>query len=253
MSLIGKLFLDELRSRLKLSDIIGQRIAVTRAGREFKACCPFHGEKTPSFTINDEKEFFHCFGCGAHGDHIGFLMRHDNMHFMETIETLATQAGMQVPKPTPQEREKYDRQDLYYKMMEETAKFFTNQLFEPTNVEILGYVRGRGLDDNTIAGFRMGYAPDDAQALRNYLKSKGYNDRDMVELCLTRKSTRGTDDYAFFRDRVMFPVMDKKGRVVAFGGRVLPYHMRPPQQNSNFTPPKYMNCLRGLSHHWVPP
>ncbi len=241
MSLIGKPFLDELRSRLKLSDIIGNRIAVTRKGREFQACCPFHSEKTPSFTINDEKEFFHCFGCGAHGDHIGFLMRHDNMPFMEAIETLATQAGMEVPKPTPQEREKYDRQDLYYKMMEDATKFFTNQLFEPHNAEIIEYVRGRGLDDNTIASFRMGYAPDDAQSLRVFLKSKGYSDRDMVELCLTKKSTRGTEDYSFFRDRVMFPVMDKKGRVVAFGGRVLPDYMRPPNPNSNFTPPKYMN------------
>lgn len=241
MSIIGKPFLDELRSRLKLSDIIGNRIAVSRKGREFQACCPFHSEKTPSFTINDEKEFFHCFGCGAHGDHIGFLMRHDNLPFMEAVETLATQAGMEVPKATPQERAKFDRQDLYYKMMEDAAKFFTAQLFEPKNADILAYVRNRGLDDKTIAEFRMGFAPDDAQALRVFLKQKQYSDSDMATLCLTKKSTRGTDDYSFFRDRVMFPVMDKKGRVVAFGGRVLPDSMRPSQPNSTFTPPKYMN------------
>jgi DNA primase len=241
MSLIGKPFLEELRSRLKLSDIIGNRIAVTRAGREFKACCPFHGEKTPSFTINDEKEFFHCFGCGAHGDHLGFLMRHDNMPFMEAVEVLATQAGMTIPKPTPQERERYDRQDIYYKMMEDAAKFFTAQLFDPKNADVLGYLRGRDLTDETIGAFRLGFAPDDGQAMRAHLKSKGYNDSDMVTLCLTKKSSRGTDDYGFFRDRVMFPVMDKKGRVVAFGGRVLPEQMRPPQQNSTYTPAKYMN------------
>jgi len=241
MSLIGKPFLDELRSRLKLSDIIGQRIQVQRAGREFKACCPFHNENTPSFTINDDKEFFHCFGCGAHGDHLGFVMRHDNLPFMEAVEVLAAQAGMQVPKPTPQDRERYDRQDLYYKMMEDATKFFIAQLFDPQNADVLAYVRGRQLNDGTISSFRMGYAPDDGQALRKFLKSKGYNDVDMVTLCLTKKSTRGTDDYSFFRDRVMFPVMDKKGRVVAFGGRVLPDHMRPPNPNSNFTPPKYLN------------
>ena len=212
-----------------------------RAGREFKACCPFHNENTPSFTINDEKEFFHCFGCGAHGDHIGFLMRHDNVPFMEAIETLAAQAGMQVPKPTPQERDKYDRQDLYLKMMEEATRFFTAQLFEPNNKDILGYVRGRGLSDETIASFRIGYAPEDGQSLRNQLKSKGFSDADMVTLCLTKQSTRGTEYYSFFRDRVMFPVLDKKGRTVAFGGRVLPDHMRPPNSNSNFTPPKYIN------------
>ena len=241
MSVISKSFLDELRSRLRLSDIIGQRTSVTRAGREFKACCPFHNEKTPSFTINDEKEFFHCFGCGAHGDHLGFVMRHDNLQFMDAVESLAALAGMQVPKPTPQEREKFDRQDLYYKMMEEATRFFTSRLFEPNNAEILNYLRGRGLNDETIAAFRLGYAPDDGQMLRTYLKSKNYNDGDMQTLCLTRQSTRGTEDYSFFRDRVIFPVTDKKGRVVAFGGRVLPDHMRPPNQNSNFIPPKYMN------------
>ena len=249
MSLIGKPFLDELRTRLKLSDIIGNRIAVTRKGREFQACCPFHSEKTPSFTINDEKEFYHCFGCGAHGDHLGFVMRHDNLPFMDAVETLATQAGMQVPKATPQERERYDRQDLYYKMMEEATKFFTAQLFETKNADILNYLRNRDLTEDTINQFRLGYAPDDAQSLRAHMKSKGYSDRDMVELCLTKKSTRGTDDYSFFRDRVMFHVMDKKGRVVAFGGRVLPDHMRPPQPNSTFTPPKYLNSAETPLFH----
>lgn len=233
--------MDELRSRLRLSDVIGQRVTVTRAGREFKACCPFHNEKTPSFTINDDKEFYHCFGCGAHGDHIGFVMQHDNLPFMEAIELLAAQAGMDVPKPTPQEREKFDRQDQYFKIMDAAARYFTNQLFEPKNQEILAYLKGRGLTDETINAFRLGYAPDEAQGMRQYLKAKGYNDHDLVELCLTKKSTRGTDDYAFFRDRVMFPVTDKKGRVIAFGGRVLPDHMRPPQSDSGFTPPKYMN------------
>lgn len=241
MSLIGKAFLDELRSRLRLSDIIGQRITVSRAGREFKACCPFHNEKTPSFTINDEKEFFHCFGCGAHGDHLGFVMRHDNMPFMEAIESLAAQAGMQVPKPSPQEREKFDRQDLYYKMMDAAAQFFTQQLFDPRHADTLDYLKNRGLTDETISAFRLGYAPEDEKVLREFLRAKNFTDDDMVTLCLTKKSTRGTADYAFFRDRIMFPVMDKKGRVVAFGGRVLPEHMRPPKPNSNFTPPKYIN------------
>lgn len=233
--------MDELRSRLRLSDIIGQRVSVQRKGREFQACCPFHNEKTPSFTINDEKEFYHCFGCGAHGDHIGFVMRHDNLPFMEAIEILAAQAGMQVPKPTPQEREKYDRQDLYFKTMEEAARYFTAQLYEPHNGEVLNYLRGRGLSDETISAFRIGYAPDDGQAMRTHMKSKGYNDADMRMLCITKQSSRGTDDYAFFRDRVMFPVTDKKGRIVAFGGRVLPDHIRPPNPNSSFIPPKYMN------------
>lgn len=241
MSAISKQFLDELRSRLRLSEIIGHRISVTRAGREFKACCPFHNEKTPSFTINDDKEFFHCFGCGAHGDHLGFVMRYDNLPFMEAVEMLAGQAGMQVPRPTPQDREKIDRQDKLYKIMEAAAQWFTAQLFDPVHADVLAYLRGRGLRDETIAAFRLGYAPDDGQALRVALKSKGYGDADLVDLCLTKRSVKGTEDYSFFRDRVMFPVTDKKGRIVAFGGRVLPETMRPPQQNTGFTPPKYMN------------
>jgi len=241
MSVISKPFLDELRSRIRLSDIIGNRIAVTRKGREFQACCPFHNEKTPSFTINDEKEFYHCFGCGAHGDHIGFVMQYDNAPFMEAIETLAAQAGMDVPKPTPQDRERIDRQDQYYKIMDAAAHWFTGQLFEAKNSDILAYLRGRGLSDETISAFRLGFAPDSFDGLRTYLKSKGFSDADMVTLCLTKASNKGGDPYVFFRDRVMFPVTDKKGRVVAFGGRVVPEHMRPPQQNTNYTPAKYMN------------
>jgi DNA primase len=241
MSVISKPFLDELRSRLRLSDIIGNRISTTRKGREFQACCPFHNEKTPSFTINDEKEFYHCFGCGAHGDHIGFVMQYDNAPFMEAVETLAAQAGMEVPKPTPQDRERIDRQDQYYKIMDAAAHWFTGHLFDPKNADILAYLRGRGLSDETISAFRLGFAPDSYEDLRNHLKDKGYADSDLVTLCLTKKSAKGGDPYVFFRDRVMFPVTDKKGRVVAFGGRVVPEHMRPPQHNSDYTPAKYMN------------
>jgi DNA primase len=242
MAVISKPFLDELRTRLTLSEIIGQRISITRKGREFQACCPFHNEKTPSFTINDDKGFYHCFGCGAHGDHIGFVMQHDNMPFMEAIETLAAQAGMEVPKPTPQDREKIDRQDQYYKLMDTATKWFTAQLFEPKNQDVLNYLRGRGLTDETIAAFRIGFAPDSYDALRDYLKSKGYSYDDMVTLCLLKRSQKGGDPYVFFRDRVMFPVTDKKGRVIAFGGRVVPDHMRPPKLTAGgYTPAKYMN------------
>jgi DNA primase len=102
-------FLDELRARLTLSDIVGKRLRLTRAGREFKACCPFHNEKSPSFYVNDDKQFFHCFGCGAHGDVIGFAMRHDRLSFPEAVENLAAQAGLAVPRDTPVEREKFDK------------------------------------------------------------------------------------------------------------------------------------------------
>lgn len=117
-------FLDDIRNRLTLSDVIGQRVPVTRAGREFKACCPFHKEKTPSFTINDDKQFYHCFGCGAHGDVVNFVMQHDNLPFPEAVELLAGQAGLQVPKFSPEESKKAKEQKDLYTLMDEAAKWF---------------------------------------------------------------------------------------------------------------------------------
>ena len=241
-------FLQELRNRVTLSEIIGRKIRVTRAGREFKACCPFHGEKTPSFTINDQKQFYHCFGCGAHGDAIGFLMQHDNLSFIDAIEVLAAEAGMQVPKQSPQEVKKAQRQKDLFALMEEATQFFQQMLFEPFNRDALNYIRDRGLDDEVLSTYRVGYAPDDGQALRKYLLAKGYPDAEMKEAGLTKDSSRGGDPYTFFRGRIMFPVPDRRGRVVAFGGRILPDHLRPPDRGS-FTPPKYINSTETPLFH----
>ncbi len=237
---INPRFLDELRNRITLSEVIGRRIKVTRAGRESKACCPFHSEKTPSFTINDDKQFYHCFGCGAHGDAINFVMQHDNVSFIDSVEMLAAEAGMQVPKQSPQEIEKAKKDKDLYALLEDATLFFEGVLHEQRNGDALGYLLDRGLTKETIAEFRVGFAPDDAQSLRKFLLSKGYNDNDMVKAGVLRNSKRAGEPYAFFRDRVMFPVPDRRGRIVAFGGRVLPEHMRPPQRG-DFVPPKYIN------------
>ncbi len=237
---INPRFLDELRNRLTLSEIIGRRIKVTRMGRESKACCPFHSEKTPSFTINDDKQFYHCFGCGAHGDIIGFVMQHDNVSFIDSIEMLAAEAGMEVPKQTPQEVEKSKKEKDLHALLEEATLFFEAHLHDQRNGDALGYLLDRGLTKETLAEFRVGFAPDDAQALRKFLLAKDYSDKDMITAGVLRKSTRGGEPYAFFRDRIMFPVPDRRGRIVAFGGRILPDHMRPPQRG-DFIPPKYIN------------
>lgn len=240
MSAISPRFLDEIRSRLTLSDIIGRRVKVTRAGREYKACCPFHHEKSPSFTINDDKQFYHCFGCGAHGDVVGFVMRHDNLSFIDAVEMLAAEAGLQVPKQSPQEVRKAQKQKDIYALVEEGTRFFEKTLRDSKHADALEYMRGRGIGDETIANFRIGFAPDNGQALRAHLKGKGYADKDMIEAGLLKASSRGKEPYAFFRDRVMFPVSDRRGRIVAFGGRILPEHLRPPQR-SDFKAPKYIN------------
>jgi DNA primase len=233
-------FLDELRDRLTLSEVIGRRVKLTRAGREFKACCPFHHEKSPSFYINDDKQFYHCFGCGAHGDVIGFLMQNDSLSFIEAVEALAAEAGMQVPQQSPQAVEQAKKEKSLHSLLDDTAKFFEAALREPRHRDALDYIQGRGVPEALMAAFRLGFAPEDGRALFRHLKDRGYETAQMVEAGVVRRSEKGGDPYSFFRDRVMFPVADRRGRVVAFGARVLPEHLRP-QAYANGKPPKYIN------------
>lgn len=214
-------FLDEIRARVPLSDIVGRRIALQRAGREYKAPCPFHAEKTPSFYINDQKSFFHCFGCGAHGDAVGFLMRHDGLPFPEAVEQLAGLAGLEMPKSEPEETQKYDRLKRLADALEAACKWFEAQLRAPAGREALAYLGRRGLDDRTIAEFRLGYAPPASEALRAALVGQGHEAAVLEEVGLLRRPDDGRSPYSFFRNRVIFPVADKRGRIIAFGGRIM--------------------------------
>jgi DNA primase len=231
-------FKDELRARVPLSDIIGKRMKLTRAGREHKGCCPFHKEKTPSFTVNDIKGFYHCFGCGAHGDSIGFLMSHDNMSFMDAVEHLAGLAGMQVPKPTAADEKKYKQQSSLYDLMEAAAAWYEQQLRDPKNKRIIRYLKERGLSGETAKSFRIGFAPED-DGLRQVLLKAGFKQGDLIEAGLFKQSTKKENEiYPFFRNRVIFPVQNLQGRVVAFGARVLPEaYGGPPGKDA----PKYIN------------
>ncbi|MBP2297993.1 DNA primase [Azospirillum picis] len=214
-------FLEELRSRLALSEVVSKRLRLIRAGREFKAPCPFHNEKSPSFYVNDQKGFFHCFGCGAHGDVIGFVMRHDNLGFPEAVEHLAGEAGLPVPRPTEEDRQRYERRKTLHDLVEQAARWFEQQLHAPVGRPGLDYLLRRGLDGDTIARFRLGYAPGDSGALRSHLGKQGFSDEDMVNAGLLKRPDDGRAPYSFFRNRVMFPVTDRRGQVVAFGGRIL--------------------------------
>ena len=235
-------FLDELRSRITLSDVIRKHVRLTRAGREFKGCCPFHNEKTPSFYVNDDKQFYHCFGCGAHGSVIDYVMRHDNLSFPETVETLAQLAGMQVPKSSPEDIAKAQKEKSLYTLMDEAAKWMESQLRAPSNKVPYDYIRERGVPEEVLASFRIGYAPGDMQGLRKYLLAQGYTDAQMIECGIVKTSEKAKEPYAFFRERVMFPVPDRRGRIVAFGGRILPDHLRAPDKG-DFKPPKYINSI----------
>jgi DNA primase len=213
-------FLDELRSRISLAELIGRRVRLTRRGREYVGLCPFHNEKSPSFCVVEDKGFFHCFGCGAHGDAIGYAMRADNVDFVEAIERLAGVAGLAVPQSTPQERERAQRQKTLLEAMQAAAEFYEKRLWSPFGRAGLDYLRARGLDDETIRRFRLGWAPEDRQSLRRALGAE-YPEPMLLEAGLIRASDRGGDPYDYFGNRVMFPITDRAGRVIAFGARTL--------------------------------
>ena len=212
-------FLDQLRSRISLSGMIARRVKLVRRGREFAGLCPFHHEKTPSFYVVEEKSFFHCFGCGAHGDVIGFIMRADNVDFVEAIEKLAEEAGLAVPRLTPQERERAQRQKTLLEATEAAAALYEAWLWGSGGERARSYLHSRGLDSETIRRFRLGWAPDDRQALRRDLASD-FSDALLIEAGLRRQGEAG-EAADFFRNRVIFPIGDRAGRVIAFGGRVL--------------------------------
>lgn len=221
MSQLPPAFLDEIKARVPLSEVVGQKLRIIRAGREYKACCPFHKEKTPSFTINDDKGFYHCFGCGVHGDVVSFLMEHDNLPFMEAVEILAARAGMQMPAPDPKAAQKAEQAKNLYDIMEMACALYQRALNGASARAARDYLAGRGLDAATIEQFRLGYAPVDSSALFQDLRREGAKESDLLLLGLIRQPEDGRSAYAFFRNRILFPVTDRKGRVVAFGARLL--------------------------------
>ena len=228
-------FLDEIRLRVLLSDSIARRVPLTRKGREFAGLCPFHKEKTPSFTVNDEKGFFHCFGCGAHGDVIGFEMRMDGISFPEAVERLAGVAGLALPKQSPEDREQAKKRTSLYEVMEAACIWFEARLADVGGKAGRDYLAGRGLEAEIITKFRLGWAPESRGALKEALAAQGISDGMMAEAGLTGIPDDGGKPYDRFRGRIIFPISDRGGRVVAFGGRALGDGM-PKYLNSPETP-----------------
>ena len=221
MQIQGK-FLDTLRSRLSIAEIVGEKVKLVRKGREFVGLCPFHHEKTPSFTVNEEKEFYHCFGCGAHGDAIRFLMEAHNYPFLEAVKELATRAGLALPQELNQ-RETEPQEDVasLRQVLQETTLWFHKNLFLAKNQEVLSYAERRGLTRETLKKFVLGYAPDGRHTLQTYLKEKGFSEETLLKAGLLVQGETTTVPYDRFRRRLMFPIQDIKGQVVAFGGRLL--------------------------------
>ncbi|MFO0294802.1 MAG: DNA primase [Rhodospirillales bacterium] len=214
-------FLDEIRNRLSCSAVVGRRVRLVKKGREFSGLCPFHNEKTPSFFVNDDKGFFHCFGCGAHGDVIGFLMRADGLAFPEAVERLAQDAGLEVPRQTPQDDAREARRKTLGDAVEAACAWFEQHLWSAAGQRGLEYFRGRGLAAETIRGFRLGFAPEGRDTLRLALRRQGFEDALLIEAGLLVRPDDGREPFDFFRGRAMFPIADRRGRIIAFGGRIL--------------------------------
>ena len=213
---IPQQFIDELLARVDIVDVIDTRVPLKKSGREYSACCPFHSEKTPSFTVSPQKQFYHCFGCGAHGTALGFIMEYEHMDFVEAVETLARSIGVEVPREGGETaRPKREFDDLYA-IMEQAAGFYRQQL--KTSPKAIDYLKGRGLSGQIAADYGLGYAPDAWDALLQQLGADATRAMHTAGL-LIEKDQGGY--YDRFRDRVMFPIRDRRGRVIAFGGRVI--------------------------------
>ncbi|MGH6719442.1 MAG: DNA primase [Alphaproteobacteria bacterium] len=214
-------FLDAIRARIGLGEAIARRVRLERRGREFVGLCPFHNEKTPSFTVVEDKGFFHCFGCGAHGDVIGFVMRADNLSFPEAVARLAEEAGLPMPASRPGDAEHARRQASLYEVVEQATRWFQAQLAGAQGHAARDYLHGRGLKAETIERFRLGHAPDSRGALKAALTSAGVPEPMLIEAGLLAQPDSGGASYDRLRGRVVFPISDPRGRVVGFGGRIL--------------------------------
>ena len=208
-------FIDELLSRVDIVDVINQRVELKKSGSNYSACCPFHNEKTPSFTVSQTKQFYHCFGCQANGTAISFIMNYDNMHFVDAVETLADSVGLEVPREAGDQNRLDSRKPLY-DIMNQCANWYYTQLKQSATA--VSYLKNRGISGETAKRFGIGYAPEGWQNLQPAVSNA--SETQLLTLGMLIKNDRGRV-YDRFRQRIMFPIRDRRGRVIAFGGRVL--------------------------------
>ncbi|MBD5391819.1 DNA primase [bacterium] len=226
-------FTDELRMRLSIVDVVGRRVPLTRKGQNYWGCCPFHNEKTPSFSVNEEKGFYHCFGCGEHGDIISFTMKTNNVDFRAAIAELADMAGVKMPEYKPRDPAASAAADGYVAIADRAATLYQQKLFEECGAHALQYIRGRGFTDDMIKKYRIGYAPKNNLIANNFVNAKQDN---LIATGLCRRGDYGM--YDFFRDKLMFPIFNARGQIVAFSGRSL-----------DGSEPKYINTTDTMMFH----
>ena len=227
-------WLDELRSRVTLSSVIMRTTKLQRAGREWKACCPFHNEKTPSFTVSDEKGFYHCFGCQAHGDVISWMTDQRGLSFMDAVKELAAEAGMEVPALDPRAARQAEERAGLHEVMQAAQDWFVASLEAPGGTKAREYLKSRGFNVRTVERFGFGFAPNERQAMKASLKQ--FDETLLIEGGL-RIAVEDKEPYDRFRNRLMLPIHDARGRVIAFGGRILEADSKAPKYlNSPDTP-----------------
>lgn len=213
-------FLDELKARLKISQVVGKRVALSKRGANHFGLCPFHNEKSPSFSVVDDKGFYHCFGCGAHGDSITFVMETEGLTFHEAVESLAGSVGMQLPAVSPDDIVKNEQRKKLYECLKAANTYFMDALKKPVGDGARNYLNKRKIIQNTIEHFQLGFAPDTREDMILTLRQKGFEDEHMVKTGLIKPRDDGSY-YEVFRGRLMFPIHDPQGRIIGFGGRSL--------------------------------
>ena len=241
MGRIPQHFIDELIARADIVEVIGARVPLKKAGREYKACCPFHNEKTPSFWVSPDKQFYHCFGCGKHGTVLGFLMDHDHLAFPEAVEELATRLGLSVPHEGGPEAGARRADEPLYELTASVARFYAENLARSARAR--DYLAGRGLTPETVERFAVGYASDSWNELLRRFGAHDSGRKLLTEAGLIVERERGAvrdgeRHYDRFRDRIMFPIRDARGRVIAFGGRII-----------DAGEPKYLNSPETVLFH----
>ena len=225
----SKDFPDILRSNILPSQLISKNVRLKKSGKEYSGLCPFHNEKTPSFTVNDQKGFYHCFGCGAHGDIISYIINKDGLSFKEAVLRLANEFSITIPQINYIKTPYSMQQNRQYQILEDACQFFCNNLYLESSKNARSYLKSRGINSVVAKKFRLGYALNSYDALINFLKNKSYDEDELIESGIISKNDNNKI-YDKLRNRIIFPIFDKKDRVIAFGGRVIDQSM-----------PKYLN------------
>jgi DNA primase len=221
MGRIPQGIIDQILDKVDIVEVVSEYVPLKKAGRNFKGCCPFHNEKPPSFVVSPDKQIFHCFGCTAGGNVIGFVMKYENLSFPEAIEMMAERAGIEIPKTNNVSDEASSLVKKLYEVNSIAAEYYQDQLGLPSAKGALDYLKQRGLSDATIKEFKIGYAPDGWENLQQYCKKKNISSEILRKAGLSVKSDKGRNDYDRFRNRITFPIFNERGNIVAFGARIM--------------------------------